>query len=344
MARTYIIVDGMNLFFRCVNTVSPNSGVDVMAGMALHTIFNSVRKAWRDFNGDHIVFAHEGRNNWRKEVYPKYKLNRKIARLSMTETERENQEILLGAFAEMGEFLSNKTNVTNLQHNDVEADDMIAMFIQSHPDDNHVLVSSDSDYVQLLKHKNVTIYNGVTGVILKQDGVYNDKGKKLEFSIKSDSKIKVGAPNPSFIAEEKWYEFAMFLKKVRGDKSDNIFSAFPGARLTGTKNKVGIREAYEDSISGGYMYNNFMLQRWVNEEDKEMIVKEQFELNHKLIDLESQPYEIRKSCLEAIAEQTNKEPVNNVGIHFMRFAGQWNLNKIADSAHDFSHILNAKYK
>ena len=341
--KTFILVDTLNMFFRCTHSVSPSLGVDAMAGMALHTIFNSVRKAYRDNNGDHIVFAHEGRKNWRKEFYPKYKLNRAVARLKQTEQEKENAEILFGALTEFIQFVENKTNTTNLRCDTAEADDMIAMFIQQHPDDKHIVISSDSDYIQLLKHPNVTIINGVTGTIMRQDGVYNEKNRKVEFTIKSDGKIKVGKQNPAFEADPDWYEFAMFLKMIRGDKSDNIFSAYPGARLKGTKNKVGITEAYEDKSSKGFKWNNFMLQRWVDEDDNEQIVKDCYERNRTLIDLEMQPDNIKQDCLNALAEQTMPKEVSNVGIHFMRFAGAHGLNRISDSATEFANLFNAKY-
>ena len=38
----------------------------------------------------------------------------------------------------------------------------------------------------------------------------------------------------------------LFEKCMRGDTSDNVFSAYPGVRTKGTKNKVGLIEAYED--------------------------------------------------------------------------------------------------
>ena len=39
---------------------------------------------------------------------------------------------------------------------------------------------------------------------------------------------------------------------MRGDPSDNIFSAYPGVRTKGTKNKIGLTEAFEDRNSKGY--------------------------------------------------------------------------------------------
>ena len=36
---------------------------------------------------------------------------------------------------------------------------------------------------------------------------------------------------------------------MRGDTSDNVFSAYPGVRVKGTKNKVGLQDAFEDKES-----------------------------------------------------------------------------------------------
>lgn len=339
----YIHIDTLNMFFRSVHTVNPNAGIDVMSGMALHTIFQSLRKVWRQFEADHAVFHTEGRS-WRKDFYPKYKLNRKVAQLAKSEREREDDEILMEALNDLVEFLRDKTNTTVLRCPTAEADDTIALFIQSHPDDEHIIISTDSDFIQLLKHDNVTIYNGVTNVTMKKGGLFDEKGRNLEFSIKSDSKIKVGKPDPTFEPDPKWYEFAMFLKMIRGDKSDNVFSAFPGARLKGTKNKIGITEAFEDRDTQGFNWNNFMLQRWTDEEENDHLVKDKFEENKTLIDLECQPNEVRMACLEAIEEQTTAKRVEQVGIHFMRFAGKWDLNRISDNATEYANILNAGYK
>ena len=48
------------------------------------------------------------------------------------------------------------------------------------------------------------------------------------------------------------------------DTSDNVFSAYPGVRKKGTRNKVGLLEAFADKDTKGYNWNNMMLQRWVD--------------------------------------------------------------------------------
>jgi len=67
---TYIIVDTANTFFRARHVIRGEA--DEKVGMSLHVILNSVRKAWKDFKGTHVVFALEGRS-WRKDHYAPYK-------------------------------------------------------------------------------------------------------------------------------------------------------------------------------------------------------------------------------------------------------------------------------
>lgn len=241
------------------------------------------------------------------------------------------------------EFLKNDTNVTVLQHKDLEADDLIAFWVDSHPDDNIIIISSDSDFIQLLKHDNVSIFNGMTNVLMKQDGIFNDKGKRLKFHVKNDSKIKVGKPE-EFYPEENWYEYAMFLKIVRGDTSDNIFSAYPGARVKGSSKTIGIREAFEDRHNKGYTWNNFMLQKWVDMEENEHRVKDKFEENQKLIDLSMQPEEIKLAGYESIMEAQVAKKIPQVGTKFLKFCGQWDLKNISRYPDEYAKMLNSTYK
>ena len=58
----------------------------------------------------------------------------------------------------------------------------------------------------------------------------------------------------------------------------------PGAPKKGTKNKVGMLEAFEDPNTKGFNWNNFMLQRWVDlPEDVEHSVLEDYLCNMALI-------------------------------------------------------------
>lgn len=342
--HTYILTDGHNLFHRQIRMTNPALGIDSMIGMALHLILYSMKKEYKKWNGTHVVFFLEGRS-WRKDFYPGYKANRVVAFAEQTPKEQEDHKILVESFDDFVEYIDQKTNVTVLRNPRAEADDMIHLWIESHPDDQHILISSDSDFFQELRYPNVTIYDPVKDIIIKQDGVFDDNGNRLSFVLTSGAKIKTGKKDPDFVCENGWYNYALFLKCIRGDGTDYIFSAYPGAREKGTKNNVGIRDAYNDRDGKGFNWNNFMLQKWVDHDGIEHRVKDKYEFNRTLIDLSQIPDDIKISCLEVIADQTGRKSVPSVeiGVGFMKFCGRWALNKIGNNSADFMPMLKAKY-
>lgn len=321
----YILVDSLNMFFRAKH-VGGGKDIDMRVGMAMHIMFNSVRKAWRDFNGDHVVFCLEGRS-WRKDFYPPYKANRKVTADKRSPKEIEDDELFFEAYDDMIKFFNDKTNSSVIRCPNAEADDLIATWIQTHPDDNHIIVSTDSDFYQLLA-PNVKQYNGTTDQIVSLDGFFDAKTGKQVIDKKTGKPKQVGDP-----------AFVLFEKCIRGDSTDNVFSAFPGARLKGSKNKTGITEAFDDRNRGGYNYNNFMLQRWVDHEEVEHRVRDDYERNRVLIDLTAQPDDIKDACRAIVRDAVLKEQVGQVGIHFMKFCSKWNMQRLADSASDFAEIL-----
>ena len=157
---TYVIVDTANTFFRARHVV--RGDVDTKLGMALHITLNSVKKAWQDFNADHVVFCLEGRS-WRKDYYEPYKRNRKEHRDAMTAQQQEEDTLFWEIFDEFKDFVSTKTNCTVMQNPVLEADDLIAGWVQAHPNDNHVIISTDGDFAQLIA-PNVKQYNGIAKI------------------------------------------------------------------------------------------------------------------------------------------------------------------------------------
>ena len=314
----YILIDSLNMYFRSIYT-GTGRDLDSRIGMSLMIMMNIIKKCYIDFKGDHIILCCDGKS-WRKSIYEPYKANRKLARAKLSPKEKEDQEVLMEAFNEMLDFFKEKTNCTILEHGAVEADDLIALWIEKHPHDKHLIVSSDSDFYQLLA-SNVEQYKGTTDELITIDGILDSKTKE---------KIKD-------IGEPSWL---LFEKCVRGDSADNIFSAYPGARVKGTKNKTGIREAYEDRIDRGYNYNNFMNQKWIDIDEKEHIVKNDFERNSELIDLTRQPDIIKEACYEVFDEAKRKPKVVNIGFHFLKFCASWELKSLSNSPHSFVNILN----
>ena len=305
------------------------STVEEKAAFAIHVTLFSILASWRKTKADHVVACFEGRS-WRKDFYKPYKANREVSRSAASEQEKEEMTAYFNALDSLREFLTNDTNVTVLQNPVLEADDLIAGWIQHHQDDQHVIISSDTVYYQLLS-ENVSQYNGITDELHTISGIY-DRNEKLVIDKKT--KLPKTIPNPSYI---------LFEKCVRGDSSDNVFSAYPGARTKGTKNKVGILEAFADMDKKGFDWNNFMLTRWVDHNEVEHRVLDDYHRNKILIDLSAQPENIRNVIDSTIASVDQKN-TQVIGVKFIKFCGKYELNKIKTMANEFSEMFSKKYE
>lgn len=326
----YLLIDTANTFFRARHAAFRASDPWEKVGYALHITLSSINKVNRRFSSDHVVFALEGRS-WRKDYYEPYKKNRAVARAALTEIELEEDKLFWEAYDALTKYLTESTNCSVIRHPEAEADDIIARWIALHPNDEHIIISSDTDYVQLLAN-NVSQYNGITDELHTLAGIFNDKNN-LVFD-KKTQKPKA-APDPGWL---------LFEKCMRGDTSDNIFSAYPGVREKSTKNKIGLREAYEDRHKKGFTWNNLMLQRWTDHNGNEHRVLDDYERNRTLIDLTAQPEEIKSKIDLAITEQISHKDIGQVGARFLKFCGRYELNKISESAEQYSRWLNETYK
>lgn len=421
----FVLIDAANLFNRAHHVCGGDAFTK--AGMALHIIFNSLDKAFRQHGANHLVLCGEGRS-WRYDYYPPYKAKRKLLRETLTPKEKEEQEVFYDVLKDFVTFMKEETRCTVLQTQGAEADDLIARFIQLHPNDEHMILSGDSDMVQLVA-PNVTLFNGVTNVLVTHNGAFDERGRELVFHVKpSDGKLKIGqtledaqktkkredakalkeardeelvvemqaknlraayerllaqedrsdialveaktawekadkafnkakmktltakaeADKPFVYERDKDFaQRALFIKCIRGDAGDGVFSAYPGVRYQGSSKKVGIEDAWNDREAKGFHWNNFMLQRWekLNQDGstEDVRVLDEYERNVQLIDLAAQPDDVKKLLDACIVEAIQKEPVGNVGLHFMRFCKKHDLIRIGERAAEHARYLNASY-
>jgi 5'-3' exonuclease len=337
----YLLIDTSNMFFRARHQAHRASDTWTKLGIALHLTIMSANKVARDLGADHVVFALEGRS-WRKDAYKPYKANRTVARGKMTETEAEEDKLFWETYDELTKYLAGKTNCSVIRCATAEADDVIARWIALHPQDQNTIVSTDSDFVQLVA-PNVRLYNGITDHLFTVDGAFDSKGRKLAFTIESNSKIKVGKADANFETPVDYQKWVLFLKCMRGDGGDNVFSAYPGVRIKSTKKSVGLTEVFEDRNKKGYAWNNMMLQRWTDHEQAEHRVLDDYERNRMLIDLTAQPLEVNAAVDQCIREQVSHKDVGMVGAHFLKFCGKYDLVKLSDHADAIGRWLTTTY-
>jgi hypothetical protein len=114
-------------------------------------------------------------------------------------------------------------------------------------------------------------------------------------------------------------------------------------RTKGSKNKVGLTEAFEDRKSKGYAWNNLMLQRWVDHNGVEHRVLEDYQRNVQLCDLTAQPDDIKVKIRETIEANAKPKEVSQVGIRMLKFCNTWDMKKIADNIQSYAEPFQAKY-
>ena len=220
-------------------------------------------------------------------------------------------------------FIRDTTNCTVLKHPEAEADDMISRWIALHPLDSHIVISSDSDFQQLIA-ENVMIFNGISGLLYTHQGIFDKDGNIA----KNKHGVDLPVPDPEWI---------LFEKCMRGDDGDNVMSAYPGVR---TKK---LQESYADRMNKGFAWNNLMLSKWTDHDGVEHRVKDDYERNRLLIDLHMQPADLLEKFDNLIASSIITTPRKQVGLSLMKFCNRHGLIKIEKSSGEYSHCFSHAY-
>lgn len=325
----YIIIDTANMFQRARHVAFKNSDTLVKASMAIHITLNSVNKVAHKFGADHIVFALEGRS-WRKDFYKPYKANREESKKTATPNKLEEEALFWKTYEEFVTFLAERTNVSVIRSPRGEGDDVISRFIHLHPDDEHYIISGDGDFDQLVT-SNVSRYNGIENQLITINGIVDDNGKPV-----LDKKTK----EPLKLEDSR---YLVFEHAMRGDSTDYVFSAYPGIRKKGSSKRYGLLETFSDIDKQGFVWNNVMLHRWVDPDGVEHCVRDDYQRNLVLIDLNAQPQDIKDEIDRDIRASINTTHVPSVGAYFLKFCGKYDLENISKHAEKYTWWLNKSY-
>lgn len=317
LMKKNLIIDASNLLYRTFFANSKDKEAeDIIVGLCNQASLLHMKYYYNKFKPDNIIMAFDD-YSWRKHytadlstcvTNKKYKGNR---RKNLT----ASQEKMLAKFDEhvddFCKLLQKRTKVIVLRKKYLEADDLIAGYVQMFDDDHNIVVSADKDFIQLLASPNVTLIDPI-----------KDKERDLE----------------------EWDNDAslfMFEKCIRGDASDNVQSSYP--RLRSTK----IREAHLDD----FKFNNLMkhtfkvmeLDRNNKPHEVEYCTEDLYEENELLMNLTKQPKGIRNMIKKSI-----KESLENVGkfdyYKFMRFCAKHDMERICNDLNSLTPMLKNKKK
>ena len=118
-----------------------------------HTILNSIRMFRNKFTKDYgeMVICCDDKDNWRKEVFPEYKANRRKNR----ENDPTDWKTLFELLHEMREELTKYFPYKVMHVDTAEADDIIGVLVDHCEENPTLILSSDKDFIQLQKYQGV---------------------------------------------------------------------------------------------------------------------------------------------------------------------------------------------
>lgn len=302
--KTYLVLDMSNLlhrtFFAGYNMTKSTDST--ASGLALHSAFQTLNKYFTKFNPTKTICVFD-RPNWRKdytksELCLSGKLYKGTRRQDMTPNEEKRYQEFLQHAEEFEAIVREHTSMVCMAADMLEADDIMAGFAEQYQDDRVIVISADKDLIQLLKFPNVSLIDPI-----------NDKERTCD--------------------DVEWF---MFLKCIRGDRGDNVASAYPKVR------EVAVRKAFDDEFERlALMDKRFTMIR--NEEPVEFRVGDLFKENQLLMDLYSQPEPVKR-----LIKSTIKKSMTNTGkyshFHFIKFCGKHDLKRISENVDRYIKMLS----
>ena len=145
--RKILLLDGYNLIYRARHSFArgPHS--------TIFSFFRSLRPLIEKFDPDKVYFVTEGYPKRRMDLLPEYKGTR--VRDDKDDFQRQKRYII--------NMLKERFPIEVVRHPEHECDDVLANLIRyRHADDDCVVVSTDTDFIQLLnQHSNVVLYNPI---------------------------------------------------------------------------------------------------------------------------------------------------------------------------------------
>lgn len=188
-----VVLDYSIFVFRSIFSSKWNKSVPPEY-IALSMMISALKKIGLSTD-DEVIVARDGRGNWRKDLDPTYKADRKEKRDA---EEAIDWDDLFERFNDLANQLDISTDWHFIQIPKIEADDIAAVICRKYTDKEIVLVSYDADWQQLLLYPNVKIFS----ILKKFGGV---KGAYL-------------VPPPNFNA------YKLIAKKIEKEKTDNLIN------------------------------------------------------------------------------------------------------------------------
>lgn len=189
---------------------TPEQSIKLIKHMTFTTLLSYKKKYGKEFGN--MIIACDGRDYWRKQYFPYYKGHRKHAREAST----LDFDVVFEAIAQIKSDIVEYFPWKLIEVEHAEADDVIAVICKYHSENELIqvgvfdeepqpclILSSDKDFQQLQKYRNVTQYSylqkkwvkpeGSPLAYLRQHTLYGDDGDNIPNALTSEAWAKARA-------------------------------------------------------------------------------------------------------------------------------------------------------
>lgn len=292
-----VLIDFTQLSYRCYYVGMDNN--DLNWNYWRYLILQSIQKLIKLFHPNEIVLCCDDKNCWRKKRYKYYKANRKYTK-----------DVVQGLWVEHDNFIDELKNIFPykvIKIEGAEADDIIAILSVFYKKENDFsyIISTDKDFIQLLRYDNVMLYNPIKDIFV---------GEKWPYEIKKGE-----------IFESPMEYLQYHIMRAGDDGISNILSDEDVFITEGKRQKpLGYKKFMK--------IKNYGFKKWFDEQSEK--VKKKFETNKELIILNDKyiPVDIQKKIKKEynkIVKKYDKDLIFN-----------YLKSKEMESLYDFVEIFN----
>ena len=212
-----------------------HTNTEIEEDLLRHMVLNSIRSYNQKFKNEYgeMIIACDAGNNWRKQIFPYYKANRRKNREKSELNWTHIFDVLGKVRVELKEYFPYRV----IQIDGAEADDIIGTLVDKfgNTSEKILIMSGDKDFVQLQRYMNVKQYDPVQ----KKWRTTNDPDRFVkEHIMRGDT----GDGVPNFLSADNTFVVGARQKPLSQKKMDAWIHMDP-------------REFCDENMLRGYMRN-----------------------------------------------------------------------------------------
>lgn len=166
---------------------------DLIRHITLNILRGHINKFKREYG--EVVLCCDNKKYWRKEFFPFYKAGRKKNR----DKSALNWALIFDSLATIKNELKEVFPYKVIDVDGAEADDIIGTLVPRFCDQKILIISSDNDFLQLQKYKNVKQYNPVEKKFLISENPHSELRQKIICGDFGDGIPNILSPSDTFV-------------------------------------------------------------------------------------------------------------------------------------------------